>query len=115
MRRSITVAIVVVYLGLLPTLAFQGILQYQVLDLDKTPITNITINESANVATNQTIQTTTNQTIQTAPIPIDLQETAIASFTALVTAVVLSYFGFRTWKEIEEIKQNPTGKEEEKK
>jgi len=98
MRRAIAVAIVVVYLGLLPTLAFQGILQYQVLGLNETPTSNVTFNESSNI--------TTTETTPAAPLPIELSQTAISSFTALVTAVILSYFGLRTWKEVEEIKNS---------
>lgn len=82
MRKAITVAIVVVYLGLLPTLAFQGIIQYQVLD-------NNTLNQSLNQTTHA--------------VPVDLSETVISSFTALVTAVVLFYFGSRTWENVKEI------------
>lgn len=106
MRRAIAVAVVVVYLGLLPTLAFQGILQYQVLGLNETPTSNVTFNESSNV--------TTNSTIQAAPLPVELSQTAISSFTALVTAVILSYFGLRTWKEVEEIK-NPKQEDKDEK
>ena len=83
MRKSITVSILVVYLGLLPTLAFQGILQFQV-----------TGNKSTELAVlNQTV----NQTVvQFVPQTIALSETVVTSFTALVAAVLLFYFGSRT-------------------
>lgn len=83
MRKSITVAILVVYLGLLPTLAFQGILQFQV-----------TGNTTSDVAVlNQTV----NQTVvQVIPQTVALSETVVTSFTALVAAVLLFYFGSRS-------------------
>ncbi|MDP3066802.1 MAG: hypothetical protein Q8N08_08710 [Methanobacteriaceae archaeon] len=96
MRRAITVAIVVVYLGLLPTLAFSGILQYQVLDLK--PSANLTLNE----------------TLQTIPQPIEESTTAITSFTALVTAVILFYFGMRTWEEVKKLEATNTSEENKK-
>lgn len=83
MRKSITVAILVVYLGLLLTLAFQGILQFQV-----------TGNTTSDVAVlNQTV----NQTVvQVIPQTVALSETVVTSFTALVAAVLLFYFGSRS-------------------
>jgi hypothetical protein len=83
MRKSITVSILVVYLGLLPTLAFQGILQFQV-----------TGNKSTELAV---LNQTANQTVvQVIPQTIALSETVVTSFTALVAAVLLFYFGSRT-------------------
>lgn len=83
MRKSITVSILVVYLGLLPTLAFQGILQFQ-----------LTGNTSSEVAV---LNQTANQTIvQVIPQTVALSETVVTSFTALVAAVLLFYFGSRT-------------------
>ncbi len=83
MRRAITVSIVVVYLGLLPTLAFQGIIQFQT-------TLNTTLNKTANLALlNQTIA-------NTAPQTYTLTTTVVESFTALVAAVILFYFGSRS-------------------
>lgn len=82
MRKAITVAIMVVYLGLLPTLAFQGILQFQVTG-------NATA--AADVAI---INQTANQTVlQFTPKDISLSETVVNNFTTLVAAVLLFYFG----------------------
>ncbi|WP_321421727.1 hypothetical protein [uncultured Methanobacterium sp.] len=81
-RKSITVSIMVVYLGLLPTLAFQGILQFQFTG-------NITSGTEVSLL-NQTV----NQTvIQVIPQTVSLSETVVTSFTALVAAVLLFYFG----------------------
>lgn len=81
-RKSITVSIMVVYLGLLPTLAFQGILQFQFTG-------NITSGNEVSLL-NQTV----NQTvIQVIPQTVSLSETVVTSFTALVAAVLLFYFG----------------------
>lgn len=84
MRKAITVAILVVYLGLLPTLAFQGILQFEV-----------TGNTTATAASDVTIlNQTVNQTVvQVTPKDVSLYETVVTSFTALVAAVLLFYFG----------------------
>ena len=81
-RKSITVSIMVVYLGLLPTLAFQGLFQFQ-----------LTGNSTTDAAViNQTINQTVVQVIPTTGI----SETVVTSFTALVAAVLLFYFGSRT-------------------
>lgn len=81
-RKSITVSIMVVYLGLLPTLAFQGILQFQFTG-------NLTSGSEVSLL-NQTV----NQTvIQVIPQTVSLSETVVTSFTALVAAVLLFYFG----------------------
>ena len=81
-RKSITVSIMVVYLGLLPTLAFQGILQFQFTG-------NLTSGTEVSLL-NQTV----NQTvIQVIPQTVSLSETVVTSFTALVAAVLLFYFG----------------------
>ncbi len=81
-RKSITVSIMVVYLGLLPTLAFQGILQFQFTG-------NLTSGAEVSLL-NQTV----NQTvIQVIPQTVSLSETVVTSFTALVAAVLLFYFG----------------------
>jgi hypothetical protein len=100
MRKAITVSILVTYLGLLPTLAFQGILQFQV-----------TGNKTADVALlNQTV----NQTaVQVVPQAISLSETVVTSFTALVTAVLLFYFGSRTLENIKNGKGSGDGKTDE--
>ena len=82
MRMAITVSILVVYLGLLPTLAFQGILQFD--------ITGNATNPSDVTILNQT----DNQTVlQVTPKDVSLYETVVTSFTALVAAVLLFYFG----------------------
>jgi hypothetical protein len=82
-RKAITVSIVVVYLGLLPTLAFQGIISFQT-------TLNTTLNNTANLALlNQTIA-------NTAPQTYTLTTTVVESFTALVAAVILFYFGSRS-------------------
>jgi hypothetical protein len=85
MRRALTSAIVVVYLGLLPTMAFQGMIQYQIID-----------SNSLNLTLNQTAQF----------IPMELSETVVTSFTTLVTAVILFYFGSRTWENLKTIEAN---------
>jgi putative Mn2+ efflux pump MntP len=76
MRKAITVSIVVVYLGLLPTLTFQGIIQFQ-------------------AAANTTAINVLNQTATNTIPQISLSETVVTSFTALVAAVILFYFGSR--------------------
>lgn len=81
MRKAITVSIVVVYLGLLPTLAFQGIIQFQ-------------------AAANTTAINILNQTAVNTVPQVSLSETVVTSFTALVTAVILFYFGSRTLENI---------------
>ena len=82
MRKAITVAILVVYLGLLPTLAFQGILQFEFTG-NSSPATDVTI---LNQTDNQTV-------LQVTPKDVSLYETVVTSFTALVAAVLLFYFG----------------------
>lgn len=82
MRKAITVSIMVVYLGLLPTLAFQGILQFEVTG-NATAATDVAL---LNQTANQTI-------LQVVPHDISLSETVITSFTSLVAAVLLFYFG----------------------
>lgn len=82
MRKAITVAIMVVYLGLLPTLAFQGILQFQVTGNASTASDVAIINQTAN----QTV-------LQLTPKDVSLSETVVTSFTTLVAAVLLFYFG----------------------
>lgn len=79
MRKAITVSILVVYLGLLPALTFQGILQFQVTENTTMEVTVL----------NQTI-------VQAVPQAISLVETVVTSFTALVAAVLLFYFGSRS-------------------
>lgn len=80
-RKGITVSIVVVYLGLLPTLAFQGIIQFQATGNKTTALLNNTI-------------------VSTVPQTYALSDTVVTSFTALVTAVILFYFGSRTLENI---------------
>ena len=90
-RKGITVSIVVVYLGLLPTLAFQGIIQFQATGNKTTALLNDTI-------------------VSTVPQTYALSDTVVTSFTALVTAVILFYFESRTLENI----RNPEVKNQEK-
>lgn len=95
MRKAITVSIVIVYLGLLPTLAFQGIIQFQ-------------------AAVNTTAINVLNQTAASTVPQASLSETVVTSFTVLVTAVILFYFGSRTLETIYKppVNQNNAGEDE---